>query len=77
MLFPSKITKVKDTTVYKSTFIVKKILEGNLEIGDLYNATKRHFTDLNEFRDAVTILWVLNYIDFDVETGDIKYAKED
>lgn len=76
MLVPNKITFLKETTIYKSIFIVELIQNEMSTVDKIYNNLKGKFIDKIQFIDALTVLWLLNIIEFNEETGEVEYVKE-
>ena len=73
MLVPSKFTKLEESTIFKMRCIVAEKKE-NESVLDLYHRTKNVFYDASEFLHALDILFVLNLIDVDDNSGKVKYA---
>lgn len=71
MLVPSKFTKLEESTIFKMRCIVAEKKE-NESVLDLYHRTKNVFYDASEFLHALDILFVLNLIDVDHNSGKVK-----
>lgn len=73
MLAPSKMISVEDSILNKASKLGQKI-EENISLIDLYKVTKRDFSDLSEFIDALDLLFILGKITFDKGQGVVKIA---
>ncbi len=74
MLMPNKTTSLKKTLLFKSISLLTNGIEGN-SLTELYKKNKRNFNDAGEFILAVDLLYILEKIKVDFETGIISYVK--
>jgi hypothetical protein len=73
MLVPSKFTRLEESTIFK----MRKVLIGNLQgetVQSVYRRTQGVFHDTTEFLYALDVLFVLDVLTIEEETGFITYA---
>lgn len=73
MLVPSKFTRLEESTIFK----MKCILDGgrgNESIPEMYLRTKELFYDASEFIHALDVLYVLDLVNIEDNSGLIEYA---
>ena len=70
---PNKTISLPESCLYKSALLISKINKSTSVIS-LYEDNKKTFIDISEFIDALNLLYVLNKIDIDFDTGIVKYA---
>ncbi|MDH8679928.1 hypothetical protein QE109_17405 [Fusibacter bizertensis] len=63
MIFPNKVTSYEQSVLSKLPVIIKEIHKGELSIFTLYELTKSHFEEINEFVFALDVLFLLDVID--------------
>ena len=73
MLVPSKFTRLEESTIFKMKCILANKRQDEAII-DVYERTKNIFYDVSEFIYALDVLYILDAIDINDETGKIKYA---
>ncbi len=76
MKFPSKVTKIHDSIVYKMTLLLERIdavEKYSLTVNELYGDLRDHFSNTIDFIEALDCLYALNRIDINEE--DKIYAK--
>ena len=76
MKFPSKVTKIHDSIVYKMTLLLERIdavEKYSLTVNELYGDLRDHFSNTVDFIEALDCLYALNRIDINEE--DKIYAK--
>lgn len=77
MIFPSKLINFNESTLFKSSKIIKVLEIKSLSVLNLYEKTKKNFSDLDEFIVALDLLYVLGKIELDEEWGVLNYVKND
>lgn len=77
MIFPSKLINFNESTLFKSSKILKVLEIKSLSVLKLYEKTKKNFSDLDEFIVALDLLYVLGKIELDEEWGVLNYVKND
>ena len=70
MITPNKTTPFKESITYKMTYILDENFE-QLALIDIYKNTKNKFDDIAEFILAIDVLYILDKIDIDKNTGNI------
>jgi hypothetical protein len=73
MLIPTKFTRLEESTIFKVRHILSDKRPGET-VAELYERTKADFTDTSEFLHAMDVLFVLELLDVEWESGGIKYA---
>lgn len=73
MLFPSKFTRLEESTLFKLRCIIEEKKE-NEKVIDAFHRTKHVFFDASEFLYALDILYVLDLIDLDFPLETLNYA---
>jgi hypothetical protein len=73
VLMPNKTISLPESYLYKSALLLSKINK-SISVISLYEANKNTFIDISDFIDALNLLYVLNKIDIDFDTGIVKYA---
>ncbi|HIF9213306.1 TPA: ABC-three component system middle component 7 [Photobacterium damselae] len=71
MIVPNKIISIDESVIYKAAKLLPKI-NNDVQISELYTKNKRLFID--NFIDALDVLFALNKIDVDLDNGVIKIA---
>lgn len=75
MLFPNKLSSFQDSDLKKTIFILRVIEKQNkIKILSLYNKIKNDFDNIDEYINALDILFVLGKINLEEE--DIVYDKK-
>lgn len=74
MKLPSKITSYKECVLSKFTPILNILENEDVAILPLYSATKKQFTDIEEFMDTLDCLFALGKIVLNEERGVIHYV---
>lgn len=73
MLIPTKFTRLEESTIFKMRCIISSKKDGET-IFDVFSKTKNNFYDASEFLHALDILFVLNLLDVQDDSGVIEYA---
>lgn len=73
MLMPNKTISLPESSLYKSALLLSKINK-SISVISLYEDNKKTFIDASDFIDALNLLYVLNKINIDFDTGIVKYA---
>ena len=71
MITPSKTIPLKESAIFKMTFILDEDFD-EMSARELYMATKKKFSRIEEFIYSVDALFVLGKIELDETTGKIK-----
>lgn len=71
MRLPSKVTSFKESSLSKFPILIDKINENDVSPYYLYEETKKHFENVEDFIDALDYLYALNKISFSNENGRI------
>ena len=74
MRYPSKITSYNESILSKFPAILNILSDHDANILELYMATKKKFTDVEEFIDALDCLYAMQQIEFDVKKGVMSYV---
>lgn len=73
MLVPSKFTRLEESTIFKMKCILDGVRE-NESIPEMYLRTKEFFYDASEFIHALDVLYVLDLVNIEKNSGLIEYA---
>lgn len=73
MLVPTKFTRLEESTIFKMRCILMGRRKGE-SVLDVRNRTKTDFYDASEFLHAMDILFVLDMIEVDANSGLVQYA---
>lgn len=73
MLVPTKFTRLEESTIFKMRCILRGKKKGE-SVLDVRNRTKTDFYDASEFLHAMDILFVLDMIEVDANSGVVQYA---
>lgn len=73
MLILSKFTRLEESTIFKMRCILTEKKNGETVL-DVQNRTKTKFYDASEFLHAMDILFVLDMIEVDANSGLVHYA---
>lgn len=76
MRFPSKVTRIQDSIVYKMALIMERIENANdsvLTVNQIYADLQDQFNSIVDYVEALDCLFILDRIDITKE--DIVYAK--
>ena len=76
MILPNKLIPFKKSTLYKTIFILNELSVQNFPISGLFTQVSEYFEDINEYIIALDVLFVLNCISYDEQSGVIKYVRE-
>ena len=76
MKFPDKLFEYKETVIYDCTIVLEKI-KGDISILDLYQECRKKCNGIQEFFDALDVLYALNKISYNHKTRRISYVKGD
>lgn len=74
MKLPSKITSYKESTLSKFSPILLILQNADTSVFVLYEATKKHFIDIEDFMDTLDCLFALKRISYNAECGVIHYV---
>lgn len=73
MLVPSKFTRLEESTIFKMKCILEKKSDTEC-ILDVYLRTKDVFYDTSEFLHALDVLYILDLVNIENDSGIIEYA---
>ncbi|MEZ8341009.1 ABC-three component system middle component 7 [Vibrio cyclitrophicus] len=68
MITPTKSTPLEESIIYKMTYILSVNFE-SITILDLYRKTKRYFSNIDELVWSLDVLYILNKIEIDTDSG--------
>ncbi|PMN29099.1 hypothetical protein BCT35_21775 [Vibrio lentus] len=68
MITPTKSTPLEESIIYKMTYILSVNFE-SVTILDLYRKTKRYFSNIDELVWSLDVLYILNKIEIDTDSG--------
>ncbi|PSU68279.1 hypothetical protein C9J22_17535 [Photobacterium phosphoreum] len=71
MITPNKATPLKESIIFKTTYVLDVEFE-SINIEELYKKTKNKFETINEFIYSLDVLYILNKIEIDFDTGFIR-----
>lgn len=74
MLLPNKLYSYNESVLSKLPIVLKTLEEEDYGVSDLYWATKRYFSSVNEYIDALDCLYALNRIELDNNNGVLRYV---
>lgn len=77
MIFPNKVIPIKQSILYRSTFILKELSIHSvpLQPDNLYKNVDCHFDDINDFILALDLLYLVDSIDV-TEKGGLYIAEK-
>ena len=75
MLVPNKTSPLNNTILYKSIEILNAE-KSDLLLTELYKNNKRKFSDVGEFILALDLLFVLDEININFNTGMVSYVNK-
>ena len=75
MIYPNKHIQFEESIIYKMIHILDKRNNGEINIHDLFNKTKKKFKNADEFIYSLDVLYVLDMIEVDFQTETIRYVK--
>lgn len=73
MIVPNKIISIDESVIYKAAKLLPKI-KNTTQVVALYSKNKRLFLDIPEFIETLDVLYALNKIELNVDSGEIKIA---
>ncbi|NWF45839.1 hypothetical protein F3K02_11340 [Hydrogenophaga sp. D2P1] len=73
MLIPTKFTRLEESTIFKMKNILLNRNDGETVL-DIFLRTKDEFYDAAEFLHAMDVLYVLDVLDVEVDSGVVVYA---
>ncbi len=74
MRYPSKITSYNESILSKLPTLLNILSDRDTNILELYMTTKKEFTGIGEFIDALDCLYAMHQINFDAKKGVIYYV---
>lgn len=76
MKFPNKIFEYKESVIYDCTIILKN-MSNDISILELYKKCCKKCNGIQEFFDALDVLYALNKISYDYKLRRISYVERD
>ena len=76
MKFPNKIFEYKESVIYDCTIIMKN-MSNDISILELYKRCRKKCNGIQEFFDALDVLYALNKINYDYRLRRLSYAEGD
>lgn len=67
MIFPNKLENFQKTILKKSIFVLRELKISNYEVMQLYSKLSSYFNNINEYQQALDLLYALNKIDLKEE----------
>lgn len=74
MRLPSKITSYSESIISKFPPVLSALLNSDIGAFALYEATMKHFSDIEEFLDTLDCLFALGKIRYDAEREVLCYV---
>ncbi|KXI22482.1 ABC-three component system middle component 7 [Photobacterium sanguinicancri] len=68
MITPTKSTPLEKSIIYKMTYVLSVNFE-SITVLDLYQKTRNHFNSIEELVWSLDVLYILNKIEIDRESG--------
>lgn len=75
MKLPSKITSYSESILSKFPILLSELNNNGMEIWALYEATGKHFNNIEEFLDTIDCLFALQKVGFNVEREVLFYVE--
>lgn len=76
MKFPNKIFEYRESVIYDCTIIMKN-MSNDISILELYKRCRKKCNGIQEFFDALDVLYALDKISYDYKLRRISYVKRD
>ncbi|CNJ23635.1 TPA: hypothetical protein SK286_001299 [Yersinia enterocolitica] len=73
MLIPNKTISLDESTLYKAAQLLH-LLKNNIDLIVLYSLVNKEFTEVTEFIDTLDLLFVLDKIKLNHNSGEIEIA---
>lgn len=73
MITPSKFVPIEESILFKSTYLLEELM-GDIEITELYELTKDKFDSIEDFILSIDLLYIMNKVQVNLETGIISHA---
>lgn len=71
MRLPSKVTSFKESSLSRFPILISKLSKNDISPYELYEATCKHFENIEDFIDTLDYLYAIGKISFDKENGRI------
>lgn len=68
MIFPNKFINF-DSSILSKLHLIKEIEKKEILLNDLYKNLEKYFNSLDEFLYFIDILYLLDYLDVNIDTG--------
>lgn len=75
MILPNKLITFSESILAKTVIILDEVVSNDTKASDLYEKVKNKFEDLNQYIIALDVLFALEKIIINEETGAIEYVK--
>ena len=76
MKFPNKIFEYRESVIYDCTIIMKN-MSNDISILELYKRCRKKCNGIQEFFDALDVLYALDKISYDYKLRRISYVERD
>ena len=74
MSLPSKFTNFNNSILCKMLVVLEKKFK-TIGLLELYHEIESNFSNIDEYIYSIDVLYVLGYIEVDIDKGDITYVK--
>ena len=75
MRLPNKIISYRESSLYKYTLVLGILEKGPKEVLELYNELKGKIQSVDEYVEVLDGLYALYAIEFEPESGVLKYVE--
>jgi len=75
MIYPNKHIRFEESILYKMLHILTHREVGKIGVTNVYELTKSHFDNIDEFIYALDVLYSLDMIEVDFEAEILEYVK--
>lgn len=78
MILPNKLITFNESIIGKISYILYELSQADkLQAKELYERTKEHFEDINQYIIALDVLFVLGKIDYNTRMQVVENVKKD
>lgn len=74
MILPNKVFRLEDSIIGKTPFLLDVLKQQEISVIELFNMVTIYFEDINEFLTTLDVLFVLNSVELEKESGVLKYV---
>lgn len=75
MIYPNKHIRFEESIIFKMISILEGGNDNEVNIHELFELTKKKFTNADEFIYSLDVLYVLDMIEVDFSNEIVKYVK--